>query len=108
MTAPYACASFPCSPAVLGTTFLAAAFFAAQSIAHEELPEPTPFCADGGRLEHYLDRSGFTADDKITFASGTTFQRYRYLGDVLWVAHWPDGKSCLLTVGLTPSPSFPQ
>lgn len=92
---------------MLGTTFLVAPLFAAQSIAREDRQELTPFCVYGGQLENYLDRFGFTADDKTTFASGATFQRFRHLGDVLWIAHWPDGKSCLLAVGFTPPPSFP-
>lgn len=68
---------------------------------------PTPFCAYHGRLEDYLRRAGFVAEDKLTFRSGAYFQRYRYLGDMLWIAHWPDGKSCLIANGLL-KPSWPS
>lgn len=94
---------------VLTATALVATFLAGHSIARSGINALTPFCAHHRRLEDYLDRSGFTADDKITFASGASFQRYRYLGDVLWVARWPDGTSCLISFGTTaPSPSFPK
>jgi hypothetical protein len=78
---PFCAASVVLAVVAVGTTF-----FAVHSIAARRVNEPTPFCADHARLEHYLERSGFTADDRMTFASGATFQRYRYLGDVLWVA----------------------
>lgn len=94
---------------VLTATVLGATFLAGHSIARGGINALTPFCAHHGRLEDYLDRSGFTADDKITFASGASFQGYRYLGDVLWVARWPDGTSCLISFSTTaPSPSFPK
>lgn len=104
--APAAFVSFCTASVVLAVVAVATTFFAVHSIAARRVNEPTPFCAEHGRLENYLDRSGFTADDRMTFTSGATFQRYRYLGDVLWVAHWPNGKSCLLANGLL-KPSSP-
>lgn len=73
---------------------------AAEHLLNAGNEQHPPFCAHDGRLEAFLARSGFAADDTTAFGSGASFRRYRHLGDLLWVARWPDGESCLVGSGL--------
>ncbi len=68
----------------------------------------TPFCANGRRLDDYLQRHGFIAEDSLSFTSGAALTRYRFMGDMLWTARWPDGRTCLLAMGLMGNSNRPR
>lgn len=63
-------------------------------------PWLAPYCATFRELDGSLRSRGFTAEDTILFTGGGRIIRYRFLGDMLWVALWPDGRACLLRAGL--------
>ncbi len=59
----------------------------------------SPFCSDAGGLRVYLTSHGFVEEGRLTFDTGAAITRYHFLGDTLWLARAPDGKSCLLAKG---------
>jgi hypothetical protein len=63
-------------------------------------PKFEPYCRDAKWFDAYLRKNGFAPDDSITFRSGAVITRYRFLGDMLWLAVTPDGRGCLLPLGM--------
>ncbi|WP_414462370.1 hypothetical protein [Hyphomicrobium sp. DY-1] len=69
-------------------------------------PQLEPFCNDAKQFDRYLRDNNFIPDDSITFRSGMILTRYRFLGDVLWMATLPNGRACLLPMGMLRKPKF--
>lgn len=67
-------------------------------------PKLEPYCQDAKLFEEYLRKNGFTSDDELTFKSGAVLKRYRFMGDMLWMAVTPDGGGCLLPMGMLRQP----
>lgn len=67
-------------------------------------PRLKPYCRDAHWFDAYLRKNGFTPDDSLTFRSGAVITRYRFLGDMLWLAVTPDGRACLLPMGMLRQP----
>lgn len=63
-------------------------------------PKLEPYCQDAKWFDQYLRKNGFTPDDELTFKSGAVLKRYRFMGDMLWMAVTPDGRGCLLPMGM--------
>lgn len=71
-------------------------------------PKLEPYCKDATWFDGYLRHNGFVPDDSLTFKSGTVITRYRFLGDTLWLAVTPDGRGCLLPMGMLRQPPLIQ
>ncbi|WP_143440538.1 hypothetical protein [Hyphomicrobium sp. GJ21] len=67
-------------------------------------PKLESFCKDAAWFDQYLRKNGFVPDDEITFQSGAVIKRYRFLSDMLWLAVTPDGRGCLLPMGMLRQP----
>jgi hypothetical protein len=63
-------------------------------------PKLEPYCTNGKWFDEYLRKNGFQPDDRFEFKSGASITRYRFLGDVLWLAVTPEGRECLLPMGM--------
>lgn len=70
-------------------------------------PKLAPFCKDATWFDSYLRNNGFVPDDTLIFKNGTVITRYRFMGDTLFLAVTPDGKGCLLPMGMLQQPPRP-
>lgn len=64
-----------------------------------ERGEATPFCSNDGGLHKALIKRGFIVHEMIQFDSGAWIGEYYMASENLWVAHWPDGRECLIEGG---------
>lgn len=70
-------------------------------------PKLEPYCKNAWWFDRYLRQHGFAPDDELTFKSGAVIRRYRFMGDMLWMAATPDGRGCLLPMGMPRQPPHP-